>query len=198
LFIRMKRDWKQEYFYLVEAHRDKQGKPRQHSIYLGKTLNLSAQEWAAVLRKVEDGVLTRGDVHVHGAVRAYCKKNGMPLNTADAVRAAARVIRKAAQEKEAEDIRRLLESSRKATQQPRRASLFQSALCSDRVSKAAGVLRVSMSASKEEVQTAFRQQARVHHPDHGGDPQQFIAVQEAKDVLFRHLDTTARESVVPR
>jgi hypothetical protein len=186
----MKRDWKQEYFYLVEAHRDKQGKPRQHSLYLGKTLNLSAQEWAAVLRKVEDGILTRGDVHVHGAVRAYCKKNGLPLDTADALRAAARVIKKAAEEKEAEESRRLLESSRKATQQPRRASLFHSALSSDKVSKAAGVLRVSVSASKEEVQTAFRLQVRANHPDRGGDAAKFREVVEARDTLFKDLGTT--------
>jgi hypothetical protein len=196
----MKREWKQEYFSLVEAYRDKQGKPRQHSLYLGKTLNLSVQEWVAVLGKVEDGILTRGDVQVYGAVRAYCKRNGLPLNTADAVRAAARAVRKSAEETEAEEIRRLLESMGKAVQdpKPRRESLFQSAFRSDKVSKAARLLGVPLPANRDEVQTAFREMARANHPDSGGDAAKFRETVEARDTLFNDLGTTQSESVVTR
>jgi len=208
LFVRMKRDWKQEYFYLVEPYRDKEGRPRQRSIYLGKTLILSSEEWVAVIRRVEEGPMTCVDIDIHKAVRAYCKKHGLPMKTAEVLRAAVQVFRREEEDADAEGMKRFFETQQKWRQEnaeaerkrdrERREALKNMFGSSDKVPKAAGVLRVSMSASKEEVQIAFRQQARVHHPDHGGDPQQFRAVTEARDVLFRHLDTTDRESVVTR
>jgi len=130
------------------------------------------------------------------------------MKTAEALRAAVQVFRREEEEADAERMKRFFETQQKWRQEnaeaerrrdrERREALKNMFASSDKVSKAAGVLRVSMSASKEEVQTAFRQQARVHHPDHGGDPRQFIAVTEARDVLVGHLDTTERESVVTR
>ena len=45
------------------------------------------------------------------------------------------------------------------------------------------VLGVSVRASDAEIKTAYRNQARLHHPDKGGDAQKFGAVQAAWEVL---------------
>jgi DnaJ-class molecular chaperone len=55
-------------------------------------------------------------------------------------------------------------------------------------------LGLSDSASLEEVKLAFRQRAQELHPDHGGDPKEFEALQaiynEAKhEVLARKCPT---------
>jgi len=46
------------------------------------------------------------------------------------------------------------------------------------------VLGVPVGASTDEVRAAFRRHAARHHPDRGGDPEQFIAGQEAYDELM--------------
>jgi DnaJ-class molecular chaperone len=45
------------------------------------------------------------------------------------------------------------------------------------------VLGLNKDASHDEVKKAYRNLARKHHPDKGGDPEQFKKVQEAYDVL---------------
>jgi integrase len=79
LFIRSKCDWKQTYFCLVEAYRNKKGRPRQYVFHLGKTLNLSAEEWAEVLCRVEDNATENATAKVLSAVRNYAKKHGLSL-----------------------------------------------------------------------------------------------------------------------
>ena len=44
-------------------------------------------------------------------------------------------------------------------------------------------LGLSRGASADEVKKAYRALAREHHPDKGGDPEQFKAIQEANEVL---------------
>jgi len=43
------------------------------------------------------------------------------------------------------------------------------------------LLGVAAHASPDEIRTAFRRLALVHHPDHGGDPAAFIALKRAYD-----------------
>ncbi|MDQ4503285.1 J domain-containing protein [Sinomonas sp. ASV322] len=45
------------------------------------------------------------------------------------------------------------------------------------------VLGVPVTASAQEVKAAYRRAARVHHPDHGGDPAEFRRVTLAYEVL---------------
>ena len=44
-------------------------------------------------------------------------------------------------------------------------------------------LGLSRGASADEIKKAYRTLAREHHPDKGGDPEQFKAIQEAHEVL---------------
>jgi len=44
-------------------------------------------------------------------------------------------------------------------------------------------LGVSQTASQDEIKTAYRKLAMKHHPDRGGDPKKFQAIQEAYDTL---------------
>ena len=44
-------------------------------------------------------------------------------------------------------------------------------------------LGVAASASGDEIKTAHRKLARKHHPDAGGDPTLFKAIQAAADVI---------------
>jgi len=46
-----------------------------------------------------------------------------------------------------------------------------------------GVLGVAKTASEEEIKKAYRKLAIKHHPDKGGDPEQFKKVQGAYDIL---------------
>jgi DnaJ-class molecular chaperone len=45
------------------------------------------------------------------------------------------------------------------------------------------VLGVQANATEAEVKRAFRQQARIHHPDKGGDAERFREVNEAYETL---------------
>ena len=50
---------------------------------------------------------------------------------------------------------------------------------------AATLLGVEPDAHADEVKHAFRQYARTHHPDHGGDPRRFDDVLTAREVLLQ-------------
>jgi len=47
------------------------------------------------------------------------------------------------------------------------------------------LLGVSPSASWEEIERAYRQKAKIHHPDHGGDADAMRALNQAYAVLRR-------------
>ena len=53
---------------------------------------------------------------------------------------------------------------------------------------AAAVLGVSVYATEEEIQTAYRMHARAAHPDTGGSAAAFQAVTHARDVMLGGLD----------
>lgn len=46
------------------------------------------------------------------------------------------------------------------------------------------VLGVSATASKDEIERAYRRLASEHHPDKGGDPQQMARINAARDALL--------------
>lgn len=52
---------------------------------------------------------------------------------------------------------------------------------------ACGVLMLREPITLEKVKTAHRLQAKLHHPDQGGDAENMRLVSEAKDVLLRDL-----------
>src|SRR5258708_27412751 len=140
MFIRTKCAWKQMYFSLVEAYCDKEGRPRQHAVHLGTTLNLSVEEWIVKILKAEATAMFRGDIE--RAVRAYCKKHGLPLKTADAVRAAQKLVQEKEDAEEAENLKKLLESHQRWQRQnpegARRASAFRHSASSDRFQTLSG------------------------------------------------------------
>jgi len=49
------------------------------------------------------------------------------------------------------------------------------------------LLGVSVSASAEEIRTAYRRRASLHHPDKGGRTEHFLALRKAFDILSNPL-----------
>ncbi len=47
------------------------------------------------------------------------------------------------------------------------------------------VLGITPDATKEEIQEAYRRARRRAHPDHGGTPEAFLAVQDAYDKVMK-------------
>lgn len=47
------------------------------------------------------------------------------------------------------------------------------------------VLGLAISASEDEVKSAFRERALLHHPDKGGDAERFFRVKEAYDTALK-------------
>lgn len=46
------------------------------------------------------------------------------------------------------------------------------------------ILGISLSADRETIKRAYRQKARQHHPDRGGDAKQFIDIRRAYDEML--------------
>jgi len=213
MFVRVKRPYKQEYFCLVEAYRDNKERPRQRVFHLGKTINLSAQEWAAVLLKVQDYTIYSVTDKVCSAVRNFAKKHGLPLKVSYAVRAGARLNRQAEQEeylRKREVVARqrgyatvaLLDAA-EAAQRAREKAAFDAwwkaradAACGrgKRNEAAAQLLGVPYPLTVDAIKRAYRTKAQSTHPDHGGDAEQFRRSTEARNILLEHLGTTASRS----
>jgi curved DNA-binding protein CbpA len=62
-------------------------------------------------------------------------------------------------------------------------------------SRAAALLGVEPDADADDVKSAFREYARTHHPDRGGDSEQFDDAVAARDVLLRASARPARQRV---
>ena len=185
MFIRRKQDWRQSYFYVVKAYRTENGAPRQYSVYLGRTLSLSAEEWADVLRK--NCLKTEA---VRDAIRNYCRKVGLPLKLGEAVRVGARLNKERGvvpglTDAEFEDFERMLAS-------------MDAACHYSSPSRSAVVLGISPDATKDEVQAAFRKLAHIHHEDHGGNNEKFLELVAARNAMLEHLGTTRPATVVTR
>lgn len=45
------------------------------------------------------------------------------------------------------------------------------------------VLEIDINAEPDEIKTAFKKKVKQHHPDKGGDPEKFIKVQHAYEIL---------------
>jgi hypothetical protein len=227
LFIRSKCDWNQVYFCLVESYRNNKGRPRQYVYHLGKTLNLSAEQWAEVLHKVEGGATERATAKVFSAVRNYAMKHGLPLEIADAVRDGARLNRQGIKERHERMRERVAhqrgyatvalldaaEAAEKARDKAASDAYWKSFVdgfrrnIADpagerkrRNTAAAQLLGVPFPCTLEDVNKAYRTKAQTTHPDHGGDAAQFREITAARDTLRKHLGTTksAVSSVVSR
>jgi hypothetical protein len=57
------------------------------------------------------------------------------------------------------------------------------------------VLGLNAGATQKEVKDAFRRLSRIHHPDYGGDPEEFKALVKARDRL---CTTTIAQDVLER
>jgi hypothetical protein len=219
LFIRTKRDWKQTYFCLVKAYRDDAERPRQRTYHLGKTLNLSAEQWAVILLKVQEHTGYHVADKVCAAVRNYAKKHGLPLKLSHAVRAGARLNHQAVNEEYRRKRERvakergyatvaLLEAAEAAQREREKAAFdarwkaFTDAARGrgKRNEDAAQLLGVTYphSLTVDAIKKAYRTKAMATHPDHGGDAAQFRALVEARDALLQHLGTTGSRSVAAR
>lgn len=49
------------------------------------------------------------------------------------------------------------------------------------------VLGVSRDCTRKDVQTAYKKNVRAHHPDNGGDPAKWLALQEAYEQALKQL-----------
>lgn len=46
------------------------------------------------------------------------------------------------------------------------------------------LLNLSKTATEDEIEAAFVRKAELHHPDHGGDLESFLNLQQAKNLLL--------------
>lgn len=53
------------------------------------------------------------------------------------------------------------------------------------------------TATREEITTAYRELAKLHHPDAGGDREKFLGLGVAKDALLHHIGRRAAQSTLP-
>lgn len=58
------------------------------------------------------------------------------------------------------------------------------------LARARRLLRVSATASPEDIRAAYRRLAAETHPDRGGDAAQLAALTEARDLLLANLTDT--------
>lgn len=62
-------------------------------------------------------------------------------------------------------------------------SFWQRYASHDHCDKALAVLELSADASMDDIRTQYRRLARQHHPDRGGDSEQFIILRQAYETL---------------
>jgi hypothetical protein len=70
------------------------------------------------------------------------------------------------------------------------------ALSKDELLKKLG-LEEATEITEEEVKTAYKNQARTHHPDKGGDPEKFQEINDAKEELLEILEEEGPLSIKP-
>jgi len=167
VFVRAKQDGQRTFFFLCIAERggnsgggDHSGKQIEYSVCLGDTLELPAEEWLEVLRKspIFRSVSFKEVLKV---VEKYATAHGFRPNTLAGLREAAHGTKRT---------RPSVSSERRSQGDERVAALR--------------VLGLAPGASEQQIELAFRKEARRHHPDVGGDPARFRAVVNARDFLL--------------
>lgn len=152
------------YLYIAEQGGDsgRGWKTVQYSVCLGETLNLSDTRWLEILRSSSVFRSVPLD-DVLAVLQRYVSSRGFSAETLDGLRAAARG---AWQRKS----RRASHSERRAQEDERAAALR--------------LLGLLPGSSDGEIESAFRKEARRHHPDVGGDPARFRAIVDARNFLL--------------
>lgn len=167
MFVKAKQRNGRTHFFLCIAERGgntraggRGGKEIEHSVCLGETLDLAAREWVEILRKSATfrSVSLRDVLEV---TEQYAAGHGIRPEALGGLREAAGYAKGA---------RPSARSERRSQTEERVAALR--------------VLGLSAGASDQEIELAFRKEARRHHPDVGGDPAKFRAVVNARYLLL--------------
>ncbi|HKS68103.1 MAG TPA: DnaJ domain-containing protein [Candidatus Acidoferrales bacterium] len=167
MFVKTKRRDGRTYFFLCIAERGgntraggRSGKEIEHSVCVGETLDLAAQEWVEILRS--SATFRSASLRdVLEVAEQYAAGHGIRPEILGGLREAAGYAKGA---------RPGARSERRSQTEERVAALR--------------VLGLGAGASNQEIELAFRKEARRHHPDVGGDPAKFRAVVNARDFLL--------------
>jgi hypothetical protein len=150
---------------------DRAWKAVEYSVCLGGTLNLSAARWAEILRGSPDFRTVRfPDVLL--VMEQYVSGHGLRPEILQGLREAAHGTWQ--------------QKARRAASSDRRGP-------EDMRTKALRLLGLEPGSSTDEIESAFRRAARRHHPDVGGDPEEFRAIVDARNFLLGRTEVTLRD-----
>ena len=135
------------------------GKVIEYSVCLGETLNLTSTRWMEILRSSDFESVPLEDIL--RVAEKYAQKHGFGSET----------------------LAGLHEAVCGARQKSRRGT-SNGAQEPDEYAAAMRLLGLPPSSSDVDVESAFRKQARRHHPDVGGDPARFRAIVAARNLLL--------------
>ena len=162
-------------FYLCVAESGGSGgrgwKSVEYSVCLGDTLDLSAERWARILLGSPD-FRTVSPANVLRVVEQYVSDHGLRREILEGLREAARGTWQ--------------QKARRTAQSDRRGQ-------EDMRTKALRLLELELGSSSEEIESAFRKAARKHHPDVGGDPKEFRAIVDARNLLLGRATPSLRD-----
>jgi hypothetical protein len=166
MFIKTKeRGGRINFFLCITEHggnNGNSGKVIEYSVCLGETLNLTGTRWTEILRSSKDFQSVPLE-DILNVVEKYVQKHGFRSETVTGLREAVRGARQ--------------KSSRGTSNGRQRTDEYTAAL---------RLLGLSPYSSDVDVESAFRKQARRHHPDVGGDPARFRAIVAARNLLLGH------------
>jgi DnaJ domain len=167
VFLKTKQRDGRTNFFLCIAERggnnrgsERGGKEIEYSVCLGDTLDLSAEQWFEILGK-SSNFRSVALTDVLKVVERYATAHGLRFDTFAGLREAASATKRTG-----------------------------SKACSERRSQgderiaALRVLGLAPGASEQQIELAFRKEARRHHPDVGGDPLRFRSIVRARDFLL--------------
>ncbi len=154
MWIKTKKKHKSRHYYYRLNHSKREGaKVKSFSLYLGRTLALSAEEWLAKLASAR-GFQPKVR-EVLPVVERYIHKHFLSEDWLDGLREAMRV-----------ECSFALPALRRLNASPYHL-----------------ILGVGAGATKTEIRSAFRRLARKFHPDRGGDPAKFRELVAAFEAL---------------
>lgn len=140
----------------------------EYSVCLGETLDLSAAQWVKILRSSPD-FRSASFQDVLDVLERYIEDRGIRREALAGLREAVRGAKQ-----------------RKSRRNASGDAPFPYAQDDER-GKALRVLGLPPGSSSNQIESAFRKAARRHHPDVGGDPAQFRAILDARNLLLGRL-----------
>lgn len=72
-------------------------------------------------------------------------------------------------------------------------AIYKNAKKTVKINEYSKILGVNSNATDEEIKKAYRQKSKIHHPDAGGNIQDFLKIQEAYENLINGLGGTNKE-----